>query len=410
MKRITMCALIFAVLAGPAFSQTTRVKEFLEGKHCTGAMEGLCERLEERGLAFEMLYTGEAFWNTRGGIDTHNSGEYRGDVSLFLELDTETAGWWDDGTFFLHLQEQHGHGITDDHVGDFQVLSNMDADDYKQVSEFWYRHVFFDESLWVKLGKMEANEDFAFVDYGGEFINSSAGFSPTIPLVTFPDQDWGVVLGIEPTAWYSMNIGVYQGRPNGGRSIGSTLDNLYGPMVMVEPAFHYQIAEYPGHFRVGGWWNGDGFDEFDKNDPNPGAFDESYGWYVTWDQEVWKENPEEEEDEQGLGLFAQYGWSPEDRSEAGRYVGGGVQWAGPIPSRDEDIVGFGAFHVDFSDELTPTDDVGFEGNGETAFEVFYKAQVAGWMTIKPDVQYIANPGSVGNDDALAVGVRCEITF
>ncbi|MFH1999270.1 MAG: carbohydrate porin [Planctomycetota bacterium] len=360
--------------------------------------------LEEHGLTFSLVYTAEGFWNTRGGISTHHARKYRGDVSLFLELDTESAGLWEDGTFFAHLQHEHGDSITEKYVGDFQVLSNMDADDFTQVSEIWYRHSFLDGKLWAKLGKQEANEDFAGVEYGGEFINSSAGFSPTIPLVTFPDPDWGMVWSFEPVESFSVNTGVYQGRPDGGRSIKSTLDNLYGPMVMVEPAFHYNVSELSGHFRLGGWWNGDRFDEFDKDDPDAGTFGRSYGWYLTWDQEIFKENPKEEEDGQGIGLFGQYGWTPEDRSEAEQYLGGGIQWIGAIPARDEDVLGLGIFHVNFSDE------VDFEEHDETAIEFFYKVQLHDSLSIKPDVQYIINPGGTSNDDALSVGLRLELSF
>jgi porin len=365
---------------------------------------GLRSWLEDRGLSVELVYTSDFFANTRGGMRTNGAREYRGDVSLYLELDTKAAGLWENGTFFVHLQEQHGHGITDKYVGDFQVLSNIDADDFKQVSEFWYRHTFFDQRVWLKLGKQEANEDFGWNGYGGEFLQSSPGFSPTIPLATFPDQDWGVVLGIEPAEWFSINVGMYQGRPDGGRSIGATLDDLHGPMVLVEPAFHYEVAGYPGCLRVGNWWNGDRFDKFDKDDPTPSTIGESHGWYVTFDQEVWSENPETDGDEQGIGLFAQYGWAPEDRSEATEYVGGGIQWTGPLPDRDNDVLGLGAFHVFFSDEAD------FEEDRETAFELFYKAQVCGWLILRPDIQYIANPGGTANKDAVAVGMRCEVSF
>lgn len=201
-----------------------------------------------------------------------------------------------------------------------------------------------------------------------------------------------------------MNVGVYQGRPDGGRSPGNTIDKLYGPMVMVEPALHYEIAGQPGHLRVGGWWNGDKFDELDEDDPDPGTFGESYGWYLTLDQALWRENPETANDEQGIGLFAQYGWAPDDRSEAQHYVGCGLQCIGVVPARDDDVMGLGVFHVEFSDEA------GFEEDSETAVELFYKAQVCGWLSVKPDIHYIAHPGGTDNDDALAVGVRCEAIF
>ena len=401
MNKNMLYLLVILLISMSGFTQEDANSTFLEREHLLGDWGGARSYLEDRGLNLELIYTAELFRNVSGGQRT--GGDYRGDISLFMELDTETAGWWDNGTFFVHLQEQHGYGITNKYVGDSQVLSNIDADDYKQISEIWYLHRLLDDRLWIKLGKMEGNADFAFVDYGGEFINSSAGFHPTIPLVTYPDQDWGVVVGIEPVDWFSMNIGVYQGRPDGGRSISSTLDNLYGPMLMIEPAFHYTIWDRSGHLRIGGWWNGDRFDELDLSNPAPGTFGESYGFYLSSDQVVWKEN-QDDEDEQGIGVFAQYGFSPEERSEINHYIGGGVKWIGAISTRDDDVIGLGIFHIDFSDEA------GLVDNGETAVELFYKYQALGWMSLKPEVQYITNPGGVGADDALALGVRIEISF
>lgn len=362
--------------------------------------------LSDHGLDFELVYTGEVFGNARGGINTHDAVEYRGDLSLFMELDTGRAGWWENGLFFLHLQNQHGEGITEDHVGDFQVLSNIDADDFTQLSQIWYRHELYDGRLFFKLGKMEANDDFAFVEYGGEFINSSPGFAPTIPLVTYPDQDWGAVVGVAPADWFSINAGLYQGDPDGGRSLGNTLDDLAGPMVMVEPAFHYNLGDHPGHFRVGAWWNGVDVEELDadKAGEELDKFSSSYGLYLTWDQLVWKENPGDPHDQQGIGLFAQAGWSPEDRMEAEAYYGVGIQWVGPIPTRDDDIAGLGLFAVDFSDEAD------FEDDMETAVETFYRWQATDWLSFKPDIQYIDNPGGLGNKGALVLGLRVEAVY
>lgn len=361
---------------------------------------GIPDALEDNGLSYEFIYTGEVFCNVRGGLNTSGTTEYRGDISLFLKLDTAAAGWWENGLFFVHFQHQHGRGITGEHVADFQVLSNMDADDFTQLSEFWYEHWFLDERLRAKAGKMEANADFAFVDFGGEFINSSPGFSPTISLVTYPDQDWGIVVGAYPLDWISMNVGVYQGRPDGGRSLSNTTDSLYGPLVITESAFHYTVAGLSGDIRFGGWWNGDRFDTIQTNATRE-DYTESYGAYLTWDQAVWNEP---DTSDQGIGIFAQYGWSSPDRSEAHQYFGGGVQWTGALSTRDGDIADLGIFHVDF------TNSAGFLDSGETVYELFYKAQIVGWMAVKPNVQYIASPGGAGLDDALALGVRWELVF
>lgn len=193
------------------------------------------------------------------------------------------------------------------------------------------------------------------------------------------------------------------GRPDGGRLIGNTFENLYGPMALIEPNAIYELAGLPGRIGLGGWWNGDRFDRFDRSNPDPGTADESYGAYVTWEQQVFKESSETE-DAQGIGLYAQYGWAPEDRSEAHWTLSGGAEWTGPIPGRDDDAMGAGVFHAAFSGEA------GFADDSETAFELFYKAQIASWITVKPDIQYIVNPGGLGNRDALAIGARWELVF
>ncbi|HNT35997.1 MAG TPA: carbohydrate porin, partial [bacterium] len=214
----------------------------------------------------------------------------------------------------------------------------------------------------------------------------------------------GAVVGVQPVEWFSMNVGVYQGDPDGGRSIEHTLENLSGPMIMVEPAFHYDLCGLAGHIRPGWWWNGTRFDEVDVNDPTPGRFDEAYGCYLVWDQEIWKENPGDEEDSQGVGVFAQYGWSQKDRIECQQYYGAGFQWTGAIPSRDSDITGLGVFHARISDQA------GYEEDSETVVEGFYRLQLLPCVAVKPDIQFIHNPGGSENKDALAVGVRWEVVF
>jgi len=50
------------------------------------------------------------------------------------------------------------------------------------------------------------------------------------------------------------------------------------------------------------------------------------------------------------------------------------------------------------------------GGFTPTIELVYKAQVFGWLSVKPDVQYIANPGGTEDDDAVAVGPRYELLF
>ncbi len=275
---------------------------------------------------------------------------------------------------------------------------------FSQVSEFWYRHNFFNDTLWLKLGKMEANSDFSFVETGLEFIHSSAGLIPTVPLPTYPDQDWGTVIGIEPAAWFGCRLGIYQGEINGSRSLGQTLDQLRGPMLIAEPSFAYTARGLPGSVHAGAWWNGRDFDAFHRHDEHHETHGKAWGWYGFWEQQLWREQPDQADDGQGLDLFAQYGWAPKDRFEIEDYIGAGLRWQGAIPGRNDDVLGLGAFTVFFSDR------VDFREHTETAVEVYYKAQVTAWLAVQPDLQYIANPGGDTAGNALVLGGRMEFVF
>jgi porin len=392
--------------AGEAGFRLPGQEGFLTCDHFSDNLWGLHSMLEEKlGLSFEIRYLQDMFWNTRGGINTHNSGEYPRLFGLYLELNTAKAGLWENGAFFLGLEHMSGNNPSSTQTGDSQWFDWISADRRRnQVSEFWYKHTFLDANLWIKLGKMEANYDFNNIEYAVEFINSSAALDPTIPMPTYPDQDWGAVIGVKPADWFSCNFGIYQGKINGSRSIGNTLDDLRGPMLIVEPSFKYELGGLPGMVNIGGWWNGRRFPSFHKNPSDHDYYGKSYGLYGFWQQLLWKENPELEECGQGVGLFAEYGWAPESRAEAEQYIGGGVRWQGALPARDDDIMGLGVFNIYFSEQA------GFTDHSETAIEFFYKVQLAGWMALQPDMQYITNPGGDGKRNALALGGRLEFVF
>ena len=93
---------------------------------------------------------------------------------------------------------------------------------------------------------MEANADFSYIETGIEFINSSAGLIPTVPIPSYPDQDWGAVIGVDPATWFGCTFGMYQGEIDGSRSVGDTIDQLRGPMLIVEPSFKYAFGGLPG--------------------------------------------------------------------------------------------------------------------------------------------------------------------
>ncbi|GAA4419563.1 hypothetical protein GCM10023155_00010 [Bremerella cremea] len=61
---------------------------------------------------------------------------------------------------------------------------------------------------------------------------------------------------------------------------------------------------------------------------------------MAFDQLVFREGNAPETD-QGLGLFFQLGWAPEQYNEINRYYGCGLNYTGFFERRDEDYIGLG---------------------------------------------------------------------
>ena len=76
-----------------------------------------------------------------------------------------------------------------------------------------------------------------------------------------------------------------------------------------------------------------------------------------------------------------------------------------LPGHDQDTLGLGFTQIDFSSALSSSTGQ----TNENAVELFYKARVREWISIQPDLQYIARPNGIERD-ALVTGLRCEVAF
>lgn len=355
----------------------------------------------------EYIYTGEIFSKVRGGLTPGSATRYRGNLDLVLTADTSALDLWSSGRFFVYAGAMHGRTLTPTDVGDFQFYSNIEADprpsNLFQINEYWYEHAFADGDILVKVGKQDANADFAYVDLGGDFVNSSFALNPTVPLPTWPNPGLGASVFVQLTDLIQCKTGIYDGSPGAGVETGgqwgfsSLGDN--GMISLFElsltPQFGEQ-GELPGAYRCGSWYHSG---DFDNLTTGVGTVSGSYGCYASVDQLLWRE-PNSDDDPQGLGVFTQYGWAPPGRSELNHYFGAGLTYRGPVRSRNADIAGVGIAAAFFSDPSLQT---------EQAIEFFYKAQINNWMIIQPDIQYIAGPGGTERD-ALVIGLRTEMAL
>lgn len=385
--------------------QKETVQQWMDGDFATGRFFGARPVFESHGVTVNSSYLYSPFMKTGGGASGENGYKSYGLFNLGVTIDTEKAGLWKGGTFFGLYQKKIGYGLSganpDGAMGDFMGFDGWDWRQINQISEYWYQQKFFDGKIRMKIGKQDSNTDFAYLNTGWDFMNSCFSVIPTVPLVTYPDQSFGFMAEINPKEWLSIRDGVYS--------------RFNAPYNITEIEVKPKIKNLPGRYMLGAWELSDsnGIETLAGEDSNGtyyNNFHRNFGAYATFEQMLYKENKNDNNDLQGLVLFGQFGMSPSNKNDLSRYMGVGLHYRGPIPKRDKDIAGIAVGSGNFARRLN---DITFDNGGrlgsETVLEAFYRVQVTPWMYFQPDVQFIMNPGGI-YQNSVAIGLRSVITF
>ena len=385
---------------------TPATPELQINSHLTGDWGGWHDWLEKRGVEPTLALVTDASVIARGGVN-------RGATGLRSLLDFECSFYsepllgWPDGRLYFDLQVQRGSDGSRD-TGDFQVYSNIDGPNRIQLAQIFAEQSFGDGALRLKLGKSDANSDFAYVEHGLRHIHSSFGFAPTVlAFPTYPDPAFGGAVFVEPGGALHFAAGVYDGATQAGIATGhrgprTVLGSPSDLFAVGEVGLHWRRGEsLPGHFGLGAWRHTGSFAR-----SSGGLDDGTTGYYLVGDQMLWQ--PENDPDtNRGIGAFLQYGYADPEVSIVEHYFGCGATWTGPLAARPLDACGVGIAMALWRDR--PSEDLA--GAGEVAVELFYSLQLTPWLHLKPDVQYIRNPGGQpGVSDAWVATLRMSVEF
>lgn len=381
-----------------------KVKKWLDGDFAAGRFFGARPLFESHGVTVNSSFLYSPFMKTMGGEIGDRSEKGYGLFNLGVTVDTQKAGLWKGGTFFALYQRKTGYGISgpDSAMGDYMGFDGWDWRQINQISEYWYQQKLFNNKLRLKFGRQDSNTDFGYLNSGWDFMNSAFSVIPNTPLPTYPDAQLGFMVEINPKEWISIRNGIYS--------------RFNVPFNITEIEVKPTIKKMPGRYMLGAWELSDstGFDAPTGTDSEgftySNNFNRNFGGYFGFEQMVYKENKDDDNDMQGLVVFGQAGISPSDRNDMSQYYGCGLHYLGLIPKRDKDIAGVAVGSGRFSPRLgnVGVDCPSRTGN-ETVVEAFYRAQINHWFYLQPDVQFIMNPGGM-YQNSVAIGIRSVVTF
>lgn len=383
-------------------------KPYWEWSTATGNWGGVRAWFAEHGLTFSSSYTLDwsSVWS--GGVNQRASTRSLTDFNLAIDL--EKLAGLTGGDAYVDFYSTDGRGGSDD-VGETHWVSNIQTEqNLDQVAEVWYQQWLLERSLRVKLGKVDANSEFAFVNCAGDFLNSAAGVStPIFTLPTYPDPAMSFNIFAYPTPWLYVGFGIYDGATFDGVATGRN-----SPVTFFSDrrsASWFSIAELGvtwenvagmggGRLAAGGWHHSADFERFDG-----GIERGTDGFYLLAEQQVLRTGADDDA-EHGLFAFARYGWADENVYAAAQHVGGGLVLKGTFPGRDDDETGVFVSLLVLSD----ADGASFAGN-ETAVELYYRFNLTPFIHLTPDLQWIGNPsGDPSLQDAVVGALRFEVDF
>ncbi|MCH7623714.1 MAG: hypothetical protein IIB46_06495, partial [Nitrospinae bacterium] len=94
--RIILIEIVLGLLIMPVCLSDGVYAEESEKKYFAGSWGGQRDRLEEKGITFEVVYTGEVFSVVSGGIDRKT--EYLDNIDVTLTIDVEELWGWEGAT------------------------------------------------------------------------------------------------------------------------------------------------------------------------------------------------------------------------------------------------------------------------------------------------------------------------
>ena len=400
-------------------TETRRPEPFLDilnNKRLTGDWGGFRTALEDKGLEFTFQLTSIYQQNFHGGLRTDAAHTMTGRMDYQAKLSTEPMGLWKGGTFYTYAESGWGDGI-DDKIGDlFGVNGDAAGDLSIRVRELWYEQTFLDNKVRVKFGKYDPAADVdtnAYANYEvTQFLNSGLINTANIP---FPDYGVGGVVSLQPTDWVYLTFAMADAQANGNQTGLNTAFHdqayfFYDTELGFMPVWQTARGKLPGGYRFGLWCDPQPKEEFfddlgGRRRTIPTRTGDT-GFYFNMDQMVFKENPGNDGDLQGLGVFFRYGYAHEDVNEIENFWSAGGQYQGLIPTRDNDVLGFGFAQGILSRQLNALTGL----DRESVYELYYRIEVFPWCHISPDLQYIANPGGGGSRDAFVAGLRIQVMF
>ncbi len=420
--------------------------EDASSKWGTGDWGGVRSELLEQGVDVIVGYVGEAATNVHGGYNHDRTARYTAQWALGTHLDLQKLLGWNEAEFQLLVTERNGNNLSNERVSDPRApqLSSVQEvwgrGQTWRLTQMWYRQKFFNSALDLKFGRVGVNEDFASFpcDFQSlSFCSAPIGNVAGDIWYSGPVSQWGGRVRYNLNDRWAVQVGAYEQNPsyletgNGFKLSGS---GTKGALVPVEVIWKPIVGKdaLPGEYRLGYYHSSasanDLYDDVNGNPQvltgqAPKSRSSKHGAWVIGQQQLTSHNGDAS---RGLSVFASLTVHDKATSGIESFQNIGAVYKGPFDARPQDDLGVGIARLKVNDDVTKRQRLINESTGisdyddpqyvpvqhsEYNIELNYGVHVTDWLTVRPNVQYVRNPGGVYEvDNAWVAGVKLQASF
>lgn len=411
--------------APPADSFGQLLDQWLTQPTMTGDWGGLRTRLSQDGFNFRASYIGEYAYNFSGG--KRIGGDYAQQLAVGADLDMGNLVGLTGGTVHISFNLREGRSTTSDFIGNKIAVQEIYGDGNNfRFAELSYQQVLFNDMLDLKAGFFVMGDDFARTAILCDFENDAFCAHPTsLPTNSgwsdYPAGKWGGRVRVNLPGDFYAETGVFEVNPSyadHGNGFKVSLQGSTGVLVPIEFGKTVKVgsAGLPGHYKVGAY-----FDSSDAPDvTNPGiSYSGRYGFYFLADQMIYSFQPGTD---RGLIAVANVTISDKRTSSIPTFFTLALVAQGPFAARPHDFIALGYVRDFVNSNVINKENVLLQARGisnpdlalgENIVELAYGLQATPWLQIRPNVQFIGNPGAFSFKhvpDAWDFGVHIGITL
>ncbi|MGI1795427.1 carbohydrate porin [Acinetobacter variabilis] len=402
-----------------------------QGQYLLGDWNGKRIELAQQGVKFEANLLTDTAYLADGGRNEGADPLTSAQLWLGTQLDMEKLAGWDGVTVRAVATARQGQSTS---VRDLQVsqsvlhMANVQGtfgrgNQDSRLTELSIEKNYKDQGLSIKAGRLGLGMDFNVMacDFASTaFCAAQMGKWQGNIWMNTPVAQWGARVKQQLNSDVAVQVGVYEFNPDNGNGTkegqGWSLDtdNADGVTIPAEVIWTPKslVNGLPGSYRVGGMYNTADDVANQKDVANPtDAKNRTFAGWLAVEQQLTSTGS----GRQGLHSFANFTWHDRDTNKVDNSQQLGLKYIGLVDSQPNDILGLAVNRVHVNDRFVEyqesVDNIAYDASAEYNIELNYSYNATKWLMLRPNLQYVINPGSSNQvDNALVLGLTTRVIF